>query len=204
MCCVRRCRQSLILDLQAIVSEPLALGCSELAHGGPCRGPRRTSGPTARGARPDRLTASAVADALRRPVVAPDRLALARLDGEMRKVALSMVQSNDPAALRRLEDLRVERSRIEATGTDEDQPSAKVALSYLSSLGLLWRETSDEGRRAIVRATFARLGALGGRIVSVEVTPAAERRGLALALPAILNAVTGVGGTGLEPVTSSV
>ena len=56
-------------------------------------------------------------------------------------------------------------------------------------------------------ATFARLGIISGRgprshrIVSVEVTEEAERRGLALALPASIE-VTMVGDTGFEPVTS--
>ncbi len=46
-------------------------------------------------------------------------------------------------------------------------------------------------------ATFAVLGARDRRIVTVEATEDAERRGLALALPA-----TVVGDTGFEPVTS--
>ena len=84
---------------------------------------------------------------------------------------------------------------------------AEDALRWLASLGTLWRETSDEGRRQLAIATFARLGVVSGpergshRIVSVEVTDEAERRGLVLALPASIE-VTMVGDTGFEPVTS--
>ena len=80
-------------------------------------------------------------------------------------------------------------------------------MDWLASLGKLWRDTSDEGRRQLAVAAFARLGVVAGtrrashRIVSVELTDEAERRGLVLALPASLE-VTVVGDTGFEPVTS--
>jgi hypothetical protein len=80
-------------------------------------------------------------------------------------------------------------------------------LAWIASLGTLWRETSDEGRRRLALATFERITVLSGltrgshRIVSVEVTDEAERRGLVLALPASIE-VTMVGDTGFEPVTS--
>ena len=91
---------------------------------------------------------------------------------------------------------------VECDGVDPEE-----ALGWLASLGKLWRDTSDEGRRHLAVATFARLGVVSGptrgshRIVSVEATEEAERRGLVLALPASIE-VTMVGDTGLEPVTS--
>ena len=135
------------------------------------------------------------------PVVAPDRLALGRLNAEAKRVwALSLVERHDDAAVARLAAIRVDKAAIMATPVAEDQPSAAEALDSLANLGRLWRETSDVDRRALTQTTLARLGAVGGRIVSVEVTPAAERHGLALALPEMLVAM--VGDTGLEPVTS--
>jgi hypothetical protein len=131
---------------------------------------------------------------LARPAITPDRLAIARLEAEMRRVALSLVAETVYAdSITRLEQLRAQRAALEAAPIVEDQPDAERALDYLADLGRLWRRTDDEGRRALAVATFARLGAIGGRIVSVEVTPAAERRGLVLALP---TSVTTVGGTG--------
>ena len=87
-----------------------------------------------------------------------------------------------------------QRAELEAAPIAEDQPDADAALDYLADLAKLWRRTDDEGRRALAVATFARLGAIGRRIVSIEVTPAAERRGLVLALP---TTATTVGGTGV-------
>jgi hypothetical protein len=66
--------------------------------------------------------------------------------------------------------------------------------------GKLWRDTDDEGRRRLALATFVKLGVRGvpraqlhdpkrpalARIVSVEASEYAERRGLAIALPTAL------------------
>lgn len=147
-----------------------------------------------RKAAPNRESAAAIRAALRRPPVEPDRLALARIDAELRQVALGLVRAADPAALARLEELRQERQRVAAEPAETDTPDADEALTYLADLGKLWRDTSDEGRRALAVGLFSRLGAVGPRIVDVEPTPYAERRGLALALP---TRVTVVGDTGL-------
>jgi DNA invertase Pin-like site-specific DNA recombinase len=146
-----------------------------------------------RRASPNRQSAARIRAALARPAITPDRLAIARLDAEMRRVALSLVHETSSSSFERLEQLRSQRAALEATPVAEDQPDADAALDYLADLGRLWRRTDDEGRRALAVATFARLGAIGPRIVSLEVTPAAERRGLVLALP---TTVTTVGGTG--------
>lgn len=145
---------------------------------------------------PNRQSVARIRAALAQPVVQPDRLAIARIDAEMRRVALGLVASADRTALDHLDRLRAERAALEASPVADDQPDAEAALDYLSDLGRLWSETSDEGRRALATATFARLGAIGSQIVSVEVTPYAERRGLVLALPL---RVTTVGGTGQPP-----
>jgi hypothetical protein len=82
---------------------------------------------------------------------------------------------------------------------ETDAADPEEALEWLASLGKLWEDTSDLGRRELALATFAKLGARSRRIVTVETTEDAERRGLALALP---QNVTMVGDTGFEPVTS--
>jgi hypothetical protein len=113
---------------------------------------------------------------------------------------------------------RLERERDSLTDVEQspgESVPAEEALDYLNDLGRLWRETTDEGRKALATAVFSRLGAAQvghrtlhdprrpaqGRIVSVAVTDYAERRGLVLALPTRLEVVV-VGDTGLEPVTS--
>ena len=93
--------------------------------------------------------------------------------------------------------LRAERSAALA-GEPEQVPIAPdEALDYLNDLGRLWRETSDEGRRALAASVLGRLGtvedasrslhdrrhAAEGRMVTVEVTEYAERRGLVLGAP---------------------
>lgn len=151
-------------------------------------------------ASPSRESTARIRAALAQPVRSPDRLAVARLDAELRRLALTLVDRPDPAVVRRLDEVRAERDRIADTPLDVGQPSAEEALDWLSDVGRLWRDTTDAGRRALAVATFTRLGAVGSRIVDVEATPFAERRGIALALP---TRVTGVGGTGEDdrPVT---
>jgi hypothetical protein len=148
-----------------------------------------------RKSKPNRESAARIRAALRTPVVEPDRLALARLEAEMRRVALSLVNNAESWALARLEELRSERDRLMAEGEAVDTPDVDEALGYLNDLGSLWRDTSDEGRRQLATATFERLGAVGRRIVDVTATPFAERRGLVLALPL---RVTVVGDTGVS------
>lgn len=153
----------------------------------------RQVGQLLRGAAPNRESAARIRAAIAQPVTSPDRLALARVDAELRRVALSLVERPDPLALRRLEELRAEREAIASTPAAGETPTAEEALDYLADLGKLWAATTDEGRRALAVATFARLGAKPGRIVDVDVSPFAAARGLVLALP---TRVTGVGGTG--------
>ena len=90
-------------------------------------------------------------------------------------------------------------SPVDAGGVDPQH-----AIEWLSSLPKLWNETSDAGRRGLAVTTFARLGVVGTavrgshRVVSVEASEDAERRGLVLALAASIE-VTLVGDTGISP-----
>ena len=141
----------------------------------------------------------------------PDRLAIARLDARLQALAAELVALDQrrPSAeiVADIERVRAERETLASRPAERDRVDSEEAVAWLESLGKLWRETSDEGRRHLAVATFARLGVVSEptrgshRIVSVEVTDEAERRGLVLALPASLE-VTVVGDTGFEPVTS--
>jgi len=103
--------------------------------------------------------------------------------------------------------VKTQRERLLASPVDAGVVDPQCALDWLSSLSARWDETSDAGRRELAVATFARLEVVGTgvrgshRIVNVEATEEAERRGLVLALPASIE-VTVVGDTGFEPVTS--
>ena len=163
------------------------------------------------GAAPNRESAARIRAVLARPIVMPDRLGIARLDHRLRALALELAAPEPLRATAEivadLEATRAERQVLAASPIDADTVDPEEALEWLASLGKLWRDTSDEGRRRLAIGTFARLGVVSDdragshRIVSVEVTEEAERRGLVLALPASLE-VTVVGDTGFEPVTS--
>ncbi len=163
------------------------------------------------GARPNRESAARIRAALARPIVMPDRLGIARLDHRLRALALELAAPEPRRSIADivadLEATRAERQVLAASPIEDDGVDPEEALAWLASLGKLWRDTSEEGRRRLAVATFARLGVVSDdragshRIVSVEATEEAERRGLVLALPASLE-VTLVGDTGFEPVTS--
>ena len=91
-----------------------------------------------------------------------------------------------------LDEMQATRRRAsvwQPMSVDRGHVDAEDALRWLVSLGTSWRETSDEGRRQLAIATCARLGVASGpergshRIVSVEVTDEAERRGSASRSP---------------------
>jgi hypothetical protein len=170
------------------------------------------------GAKPNRESAARIRAALESPPPAIDQVHLARIDRELREFALQLIappSRSRESILADIDRLQGERLTVQGQPVEPATVPADEALDYLNDLGRLWRETSDEGRRALASSVFARLGATGGgsrqlhdrrhpaegRIVSVEATEYAERRGLVLALPARLEVIV-VGDTGLEPVTS--
>ncbi len=163
------------------------------------------------GVAPNRHSAARIRAALRPTIVMPDRLAMARLEARLKTLAAEIVtgaqQRSSAEIVADIERARTEREALTSRPAERDEVDPDEALGWLASLEKLWRETSDEGRRHLAVATFARLGVVSGskrgshRIVSVEATDEAERRGLVLALPASLE-VTMVGDTGFEPVTS--
>lgn len=148
------------------------------------------------GARPNRESAARIRSALAAPPAAPDRLEVARIDARLRALALRLVERSDRAILAEMDELRSRREAVLAQPVDESAVGPEEALEYLEGLGRLWEATSPEGRRRLAVATFARIGAVDRRILEVEPTPYAERRGLAIALPA---RVSLVGDTGLSP-----
>jgi hypothetical protein len=162
-------------------------------------------------AAPNRESAARIRAALARPVISVDELGLARLDRRLRALASELTAADQsrtgPEILAEIEAVRAERARIVALPIERDRVDPEDALEWLASLGTLWRATSDDGRRRLAVTVFVRLGVRSGRergshrIVTVETTREADRRGLTLALPASLE-VTMVGDTGFEPVTS--
>jgi hypothetical protein len=162
-------------------------------------------------AAPNRESAARIRAALGRTIVMPDRLAIARLDARLKVLAADLVapvqRRVSAEIISDIERARAEREVLTSHPAARDEVNPEEALRWLASLGKLWHDTSDEGRRHLAVGTFARLGVVSGpthgshRIVSVEVTQEAERRGLVLALPASIE-VTMVGDTGFEPVTS--
>ena len=163
------------------------------------------------GATPNRESAARIRAALALPVIGPDRLAIARLDARLKQLGAeisALVPQRSMAVISaEIEATRRERARLAAEPIEDDAVDPEDALTWLESLGRLWRDTTDEGRRRLALATFERISVVSGpargshRIVSIELTVEAERRGLVLALPASLE-VTMVGDTGFEPVTS--
>lgn len=157
------------------------------------------------GARPNRESEARIRTALGTPPAGPDRLAIARLEARLRQLAGELTapdRARDPReVLEELEAVRADRAAVAATPAETVAIRPDEALGWLESLGALWRDTDDEGRRALVVGAFARIAVVSGsgrgshRIVDVEPTAEAERRGLALALPTRLQ-VTLVGGTG--------
>lgn len=160
------------------------------------------------GAAPNRESAARIHAALDRPVIGPDRLAIARLDHRLKALTAEILEPghgrNTAEVVAEIEAAKRERERLRATPTERGVVDPEEAIAWLASLGRLWRETSDEGRRQLAVATFERIGVLADnargshRIVSVEMTDEAERRGIVLALPASIE-VTMVGDTGSSP-----
>lgn len=68
-------------------------------------------------------------------------------------------------------------------GSREPSIDPDDAIAYLRDLPRLWRETSDEGRRAIAQATYERVLVTSDGIAGVELTPDAVRHGMLAALP---------------------
>ena len=170
------------------------------------------------GAKPNRESAARIRAALESPPPAIDQMHLARIERELRELAFQLIDPHSrsrESILADIDRLQAERLTVQGQPVERATVQPDEALDYLNDLGRLWRQTSDEGRRALASSVFARLGAIGGdsrqlhdrrhpalgRIVSVEATDYAERRGLVLALPARLEVIV-VGDTGLEPVTS--
>ena len=162
-------------------------------------------------AAPNRESTTRILAALARPVVGPDRLAIARLDARLKslgtEIAALAPERGMADILSEIDATRRERERLAAQPKQDVLVNPEDALAWLASLGTRWRDTSDESRRRLALATFERINVISSptrashRIVSIEMTEEAERRGLVLALSASLE-VTMVGDTGFEPVTS--
>jgi DNA invertase Pin-like site-specific DNA recombinase len=156
---------------------------------------------------PNRESAARIRRAIATPPPGPDRFAIGRLDARLRTLALELAAPERYRAAREvieeIDEIRAERARVASEPVEVAPVDPEDALGWLASLGRLWADTDDEGRRALAVGLFTRLGVTAGEtrashaIVSIEPTPEAMRRGLALALPTY--GVTMVGDTGASP-----
>lgn len=125
--------------------------------------------------------------ALERPTASIDRLAVARVDGRLKllgqELAAACPSRPDAEILAEIAVLRIERQTLVKTPIEPSLISPDEAVIYLASLGRLWRETDDDGRRRLAVATFATIGVRSSdrrgshKIVSFELTPDAVRMG---------------------------
>ncbi len=93
-------------------------------------------------------------------------------------------------------------ARLDATEALAREPlagprlTAAEIIAYLRSLPTLWAESGPEARQALVAAIFARTDVLGFQRPEYELTSDAIALGLDVALPAVLELGTKVGGFG--------
>ncbi len=72
---------------------------------------------------------------------------------------------------------------LEAAAPEAPVDDADEVVRALSDLRAAWRDAGAEARALLVSRVYRRVTVAGGEFVSVELTPEAERMGLALALP---------------------
>lgn len=156
------------------------------------------------GAKPNRQSEARIRSALVVPPAGPDRLAIGRIDAQLRALGLEMVGQDRLRStneiLEEIEQLQAQRVDVARAPREQVEVHPDDALHWLTNLASLWQATSAEGRRAMATAMFAKLGAVDRRIVDVDVTEDAERRGLVLALPTTIRGVSVVGDTGVRPI----
>lgn len=142
---------------------------------------------------PDRIR-SAVAT----PVVSVDQLAVRRLDARLKQLGAELAASrgnrSDDEILAEIRLIRAEREHTMEAPIHQETIRPEAAVEYAMSLGSLWTDTDDEGRRALAIALFDKLVCVSGpgrtthRIVKVALTRDALRHGLLGALPTSLSA----------------
>lgn len=148
-------------------------------------------------AAPDAESIDRIRLAMGRPAGSIDRLAVARVDAQLKGLATELVGAGrgrtDDEILAEIGALRAHRQELMATPVVHERVTADESITYLTSLGRLWRTTDDEGRRILSVAIFHEIRVRGGtargshRVVDFTLTPEAERHGLHLVLPSALN-----------------
>jgi DNA invertase Pin-like site-specific DNA recombinase len=126
---------------------------------------------------------------------AVDRLGVARVEMRLKKLGQELVTLDrtrtDEEILAERDALLKERDQLLTAQVPDLSVSADEAIAYLRSIGRLWRETDDEGRRMLAVATFAEIRVRGTdriashKIVGVDLTGDAVRHGLATVMPAV-------------------
>lgn len=109
-----------------------------------------------------------------------DPLALARIGREREAATSRYLRERDIAALEAAM-ARLDSEETAARGRPRRSPTAGEAVAYLQDLPRLWRETDDEGRRALATSLFERIDVLGTAWARGKLTPDAEAAGVAAA-----------------------
>ncbi len=132
----------------------------------------------------------------------PDSAALRR-----RQLEREIAQRAVAHAARRLstEAYLAEHARLSAeidaltTGVHSAQIEPDEAIARLRDLRETWRKADDRARAELVAALYDRIVVKGREFVGVELTPAAQKWGAALAMPE--SVVLGARPAGFEPAT---
>ncbi|MHB8958485.1 MAG: recombinase family protein [Candidatus Limnocylindrales bacterium] len=109
-----------------------------------------------------------------------DPLALARITREREAATSRYLRERDVAALEATM-ARLDAEEKAALVRPRRSPTPAEAIGYLKDLPRLWRETDDEGRRAMAASLFDRINVLGTEWARGKLTPDAEAYGVAAA-----------------------
>jgi hypothetical protein len=125
-----------------------------------------------------------------------DELGLARIAKEREEAGRKLSLTRDTVGW------QATMTRLDAAEALARQPLEAPRLTppeivdYLRSLPSLWRDSGPDGRQTITCAIFARTEVLGFRRLEYELTEDAVELGLDVALPAVLELGSKVGGFG--------
>lgn len=130
-----------------------------------------------------RLQVDAIALATRPEPATIDVLAAARVARERDAAALRFARDRDMARLEATMR-RLDVDERATAATPARVPTAAESRAYLEALPALWRETDDDGRRAIAEAVFERIEVLGVSEYAFTLTIDAKAHGWDLAFGA--------------------
>ena len=137
------------------------------------------------GARTDEATIARAIAVASEPAVRPDTTTRARIERQMRDLALDVAAGriDDATYLSRVAVLRASASQIDVGGGSPADVTPDRIRHYLTTLPDLWRWADDAHRAELIAGVYERITVSGGDFVRARLTPDAYSHGLALALP---------------------